>query len=115
MCASAFAEGHQLSIEDAVARAERSLLVPGDASDEVTALLSRREREVAALIGGGCTNRQIARDLVVTERTAEHHVENIMAKLGVHSRTEIGVWAVGHGLTPTSRTAPSRNASASIP
>jgi hypothetical protein len=54
-------------------------------------------------------------DLTVTERTVEHHVENIMAKLGVLSRTEIGVWAVGHGLRLLPRTAPSRNASASIP
>jgi hypothetical protein len=45
-------------------------------------------------------------DLIVTERTAKHHVENIMAKLGVLSRTEIGVWAVGHGLTPTSAHCP---------
>jgi predicted ATPase/DNA-binding NarL/FixJ family response regulator len=103
VCASAFAEGHQLSLEDAVARAEQALTAPTAPSNEITALLSRRELEVAGLIGIGCTNRQIARELVITERTAEHHVENIMSKLGVHSRTEIGVWSAEHGLTSNSR------------
>jgi DNA-binding NarL/FixJ family response regulator len=57
-----------------------------------------RQREVAALIAQGLTNRQIAERLVVTERAAAAHVENILDKLGVSSRAQIAVWASEHGL-----------------
>ncbi len=60
--------------------------------------LTAREREVAALVAEGLTNRQIAECLVITERTAAAHVEHILDKLGVASRTQIGIWAVEHGL-----------------
>jgi DNA-binding NarL/FixJ family response regulator len=58
--------------------------------------LSPREREVASLLARGHTNRQIADTLVISERTAEHHVENIMAKLGLTARTQVAVWATEH-------------------
>ncbi len=54
--------------------------------------LTPREREVAALVAAGKSNREIADALVLSERTAERHVANIMAKLGVSSRTQIAVW-----------------------
>jgi DNA-binding CsgD family transcriptional regulator len=54
--------------------------------------LTAREREVAALVAEGKTNREIAEALIMSERTAERHVANIMAKLGVSSRTQIAVW-----------------------
>jgi non-specific serine/threonine protein kinase len=60
--------------------------------------LSAREQEVAALVARGLSNREIAARLVITERTAGAHVEHILDKLGVASRTQIGVWAVEHGL-----------------
>ncbi len=60
--------------------------------------LSPREREVAALVAGGASNREIAEALVISERTAETHVQNILAKLGVHSRTQIVAWAAGQGI-----------------
>jgi len=60
--------------------------------------LSRREREVAAMVAGGMTNREIAQRLFIAERTAEGHVERIRNKLGVRSRTEVATWAVAHGL-----------------
>jgi len=50
--------------------------------------LTRREREVLELVGTGLTNRQIARRLVISERTAAVHVSNLMAKLGVGNRVE---------------------------
>ena len=61
--------------------------------------LTARERQVAALIAQGKTSRQIAQRLVVTERTAEVHVSNILAKLGFSSRAQIAAWAVEKGLT----------------
>jgi pimeloyl-ACP methyl ester carboxylesterase/DNA-binding CsgD family transcriptional regulator len=54
--------------------------------------LSRRERQVAKLVADGLTNREIAARLVVSERTAEYHVEQIRNKLGFHSRREVGAW-----------------------
>jgi len=60
--------------------------------------LSRREREVAAMVAAGMTNKEIAQRLFIAERTAEGHVERIRNKLGVRSRTEVATWAVAHGL-----------------
>ena len=65
--------------------------------------LTPRESEVAALIARGLTNGQIARALVITERTVAAHIEHINSKLGFTSRTQIGVWAAHrqyHQLTP---------------
>jgi len=60
--------------------------------------LTEREREVAALIAQGQTNREIAEVLVVHYRTVEKHIENMLAKLGFTSRTQIAVWASEKGL-----------------
>jgi DNA-binding CsgD family transcriptional regulator/tetratricopeptide (TPR) repeat protein len=60
--------------------------------------LTAREREVAALISQGKINREIAEELVVSERTVESHVSNIMFKLSVQSRRQIRDWAVEKGL-----------------
>lgn len=54
--------------------------------------MSAREREVAGLVAEGLTNREIAERLVISERTAEGHVEQIRNKLGFHSRTQIAGW-----------------------
>ena len=61
-------------------------------------VLSRREREIAALIAIGRTNREIAAELVIAERTAEAHVEHIRNKLGLRSRAQIAAWAADQGL-----------------
>ena len=60
--------------------------------------LTPREREVAALLAHGLSNRQIAADLVITVATAERHVTNVLNKLGFHSRTQIAAWAAEQGL-----------------
>jgi DNA-binding CsgD family transcriptional regulator len=60
--------------------------------------LTARECEVAALIVQGKTSREIAERLVITERTAEVHVSNILGKLGFSSRAQIAAWAVERGL-----------------
>jgi DNA-binding CsgD family transcriptional regulator len=60
--------------------------------------LTAREREVSALVAQGLTNRVIAEQLVVSERTVEKHVKNAVGKLGFASRTQLAVWATGRGL-----------------
>ena len=60
--------------------------------------LSPRERQVAALLANGLTNRQIAERLVVSQRTVAAHIEHILEKLGFASRHQVGVWAAEHGL-----------------
>ena len=60
--------------------------------------LTEREREVALLIAQGHSNQMIADTLVVTKRTVETHIGNIMFKLGCTSRTQIAVWVVETGL-----------------
>ncbi|WP_256251912.1 LuxR C-terminal-related transcriptional regulator [Streptomyces sp. yr375] len=54
--------------------------------------LTRRERDVAALVAKGMSNRQIAAALVLSQRTVDGHVENIRAKLGFRSRAQIAGW-----------------------
>jgi DNA-binding NarL/FixJ family response regulator len=44
------------------------------------------------------TNRQIAAELVISERTADTHVANILNKLGFSARTQVAAWAAQHGL-----------------
>jgi DNA-binding NarL/FixJ family response regulator len=61
--------------------------------------LTAREREVLALVAAGHTNQQIATRLSVSERTARTHVSNILAKLGLSSRTQAALWAERNGLT----------------
>jgi DNA-binding NarL/FixJ family response regulator len=57
-----------------------------------------REREVAILVARGLTNRQIASELVISERTADVHVSNILGKLVLSSRAQVAAWAVRQGL-----------------
>jgi DNA-binding CsgD family transcriptional regulator len=61
--------------------------------------LTPREREVAVLIAQGKSNPEIAKALVVSERTVTTHVGNILSKLGFTSRTQIASWATAKGLT----------------
>lgn len=70
---------------------------PRPAPDALASLgLTTREREVLELVAAGRTNRQIAAELFITEKTAGVHVSNILAKLNVHGRT--GAAAVAHSL-----------------
>jgi DNA-binding NarL/FixJ family response regulator len=55
--------------------------------------LTRREDEIAALVAQGLSNKQIAAKLVVSERTVESHIWNILNKLGFNSRVQIASWA----------------------
>ena len=62
------------------------------ADDAVSSTLSRREREVAVLIASGLTNREIAEQLFLSERTVEGHVARILTKLDFRTRTQIATW-----------------------
>jgi len=61
-------------------------------------LLSPREKEVAALVASGLSNREVASALFIGERTAEFHVQSILSKLGFHTRAQIAAWAVTQNL-----------------
>ncbi|MEU3058583.1 response regulator transcription factor [Streptomyces griseus] len=59
--------------------------------------LTEREREVLGLIADGRSNREIARALVLSEKTVKTHVSNILMKLDLSDRTQAALWAVRHG------------------
>ncbi|ALV36577.1 response regulator [Streptomyces sp. NPDC101209] len=61
--------------------------------------LTEREREVLGLIADGRSNREIARTLVLSEKTVKTHVSNILMKLDLADRTQAALWAVRHGVT----------------
>ncbi|WP_395242604.1 alpha/beta fold hydrolase [Agromyces sp. MMS24-K17] len=67
------------------------------ASRRADRTLTPRKREVAALIGEGLTNRQIAARLGIEERSAEGHVERILLRLGFRSRAQIAAWHAAQG------------------
>ena len=61
--------------------------------------LTPREREVLRLVARGLSNRLIARELVLSEKTVKAHVSAVLAKLGVADRTQAALYAVRHNLT----------------
>ncbi|MGD2040238.1 MAG: LuxR C-terminal-related transcriptional regulator [Anaerolineae bacterium] len=73
-------------------------LTPLQAEKQQYGGLTRRERQVAALVAKGDSNAQIADELVVTVRTVETHMTHILGKLGFRSRTEVAGWAIAHKL-----------------
>ncbi|NUW41873.1 ATP-binding protein [Nonomuraea rhodomycinica] len=91
--AAGFLRGSELTLDAAAAYALEESPAPdaGDAEQEpgVAALLTRRERQIAELVARGLSNRQIAEELVIAQRTAENHVENILRKLGFTSRAQV--------------------------
>jgi non-specific serine/threonine protein kinase len=99
---SAWAAGQLLSwqqaVELALAEDPGGTGVRRGAAPEPRPALSAREREVTALIARGLSNREISAALVIAEKTVGSHVEHIMTKLGLRSRTRIAVWAIEHGI-----------------
>ena len=73
-------------------------LSPRQAAKREYGGLTRREREVAAVVAQGTTNQEIADELVVSVKTVEAHITRILSKLGFSSRTQIATWAVEKGL-----------------
>lgn len=99
--AAAIRSAHEgnMPLDPAVARllAARLRRPAGDARDG-TEVLTDRERDVVRLVGRGMSNKEIAAELVITERTARTYVSNILGKLGLSSRTQVALWAVEHHL-----------------
>jgi predicted ATPase/DNA-binding CsgD family transcriptional regulator len=105
---AALAEGRAMELEQAIAFArafEEAPPAPRTPESPAAlpaqgplAWLTPREREVAALLLRGMSNRQIAENLVITERTAETHVCRILSKLGLDSRAQIAAWVIDNGL-----------------
>ncbi len=95
------AAGRAMSLEQAVDYALNLPLSSGSAAankarpDELT----EREREVAALIARGRSNGEIADELVLSKRTVEKHISNVLSKLAMTNRAQIVRWAIEHGLT----------------
>jgi DNA-binding NarL/FixJ family response regulator len=98
------AAGRALSLEKAIAYAQNLPLLSSatPASRETSDDLTEREREVAALITRGKSNGEIASELVVSKRTVEKHIANILSKLALTGRAQIVRWAIEHGLTQAS-------------
>jgi predicted ATPase/DNA-binding SARP family transcriptional activator/DNA-binding CsgD family transcriptional regulator len=97
-----FAQGMAMSAEEAAEYALSEEVVPApperlpaawETDEPLTDPLSAREREVAAMVAQGMSNRQIAQELYLSERTIENHVSKILRKLKRTSRTEIAAWA----------------------
>ena len=101
-----FAEGRTMGLDQAIAYAlvldqpagQVGTTSAGPATRTYGNRLTRREREVSALIARGLTNRHIAERLVISERTADNHVANILGKLGFSTRAQVAVWASEQGL-----------------
>jgi predicted ATPase/DNA-binding CsgD family transcriptional regulator len=98
--AAAFAEGQAFTLEQALAEAQQSSSLA--ASIDATPL-TPREREIAALIAEGLTNRQIGETLIITEGTARLHVKHVLHKLGFATRAQVAGWAVAQGLVAPPR------------
>lgn len=91
------AQRGEVHLDPAVAkRLMQALRAPKPA--EVAEPLTEREREVLTLVAQGRANKEIARGLGISERTARTHVSNILGKLGLASRTQAALYAVREGL-----------------
>jgi len=94
--------GQAMSMDQAI---HYALDLPGKAQPtpaikKVVDMLTSREREVAGLIGQGKSNGEIAQELVLSKRTVETHITNILSKLGLSHRAQIMRWAIDQGLPP---------------
>lgn len=69
-----------------------------DEAHRKTSALTRREREVLALLADGADNDGIAQTLVISPQTARTHIQNVLGKLGVHSRLEAAAFVVQNGI-----------------
>ena len=88
----AFDRGAELDLDQAIAYALGEKPAPATAADTAGTPLTRREQQVADLVAESLSNKDIAARLVIAQRTAEGHVERILAKLGLTKRTQLAMW-----------------------
>ena len=69
--------------------------------------LTSRELKILQLVLAGYTNKAIAAEVFISEKTVEFHLGNIYAKVGVRTRMLAGVWALQHGILSETREIPS--------
>jgi non-specific serine/threonine protein kinase len=92
-----YARGRAMTIESVVSYAldERTVRQPTNHGG-----LTHRERQIAELIAGGLTNREIGNQLVIAKRTVDTHVDHILTKLSVANRTQVAAWVTANLPTP---------------
>ncbi|MFC0451369.1 helix-turn-helix transcriptional regulator [Rhodococcus jostii] len=91
--------GEAMTFENALAYALDEHRTASRTRADTATGLTKRERQVAGLVAEGLTNKAIAAQLVISQRTAQGHVEHVLAKLGFTSRAQIAAWVVEHGET----------------
>lgn len=91
---AAFRQGTELDLEQGIAFALGETPEPAAPAQAASNPLTRREREVAELVADGLSNKEIAARLVISQRTAEGHVERILTRLGFTRRAQLAVWVV---------------------
>lgn len=91
LATEAAAEARRLGMPGSLRRADSLLAVLSSAAPDP---LSPREREVAELVAQSLSNREVAKRLVLSERTVESHVRSILAKLGLTRRTDVVRWVL---------------------
>lgn len=91
---AAYRHGARMTQEEVIAYAlgDKRSHPAATATAAPAPLLTKREWEVVALIAAGMSNKQIAASLVISQRTAEAHVENILIKTGFTSRAQVAAW-----------------------
>jgi DNA-binding NarL/FixJ family response regulator len=87
----------ELALDPAIARG-LTVSLRARSADGPDAELTARELEILRLLGAGKSNKEIAAELQISERTARTHVSNILGKLDLTSRTQAALWAVRQGL-----------------
>ncbi|HEV8310285.1 MAG TPA: LuxR C-terminal-related transcriptional regulator [Methylomirabilota bacterium] len=83
---------------EALVRERLAQAAPPSADSAAATQLTRRELEILRLMTGGANTRAMAERLHVSPATVRNHVQNILGKLGVHSRLEAAAYAMRHGL-----------------
>ena len=69
--------------------------------------LTHREMEILHLVLAGLTNKAIAAELYISEKTVEFHLDHIYTKIGARTRVMAGIWALQHGMEAKTREIPS--------
>jgi DNA-binding NarL/FixJ family response regulator len=91
---------------------EKSVLSPfipiyGELAMTTLSDLTPRELEILQLVLAGYTNKAIAAEIFISEKTVEFHLDNIYTKIGVRTRMLAGVWAIQQGIEAETRGIPS--------